>query len=265
MLDQALDLVEAARDDGVVLRLVGGLAILAQCADPALCRRRYRDYDVVGLRRQTKALLHTFSRLGYEENPHVRLASAGAMLQVQRPCRHVTASGPEHPDDRVDVYLDDFRQQHELSLAGRLELEPFTLSPADLVLAKLLRTRPSHADVADVLGLLAGARLGEPEAPGVLSPRRVGRACARDWGLWRDVTLNLALTRERVSAVGFDVARQAHAHRAIDELVAAVAGARKTLRWRLRALPGERVPWYDAVDESDGAHIGLLERPGHAS
>lgn len=265
MLDEALDLVEAARDDGVVLRLVGGLGILARCEDAALCRRRYRDYDVVGLRRQTKDLLRTFSRLGYEENPHVRLASAGAMLQVQRPCRHGTAHAPEHPDDRVDVYLDDFRQQHTLSLAGRLALEPFSLSAADLVLAKLLRTRPSHADVADVLGLLAGARLGDAESPGVLSLCRVGRACARDWGLWHDVSRNLALLRERVPVVGFDQAEQARARHALDGLTAAVAGTRKTLRWRLRALLGERVSWHDAVDESDGLHIGLMERPRHVS
>jgi hypothetical protein len=34
MLDEALALVEEARADGVDARLVGGLAVLALCADP---------------------------------------------------------------------------------------------------------------------------------------------------------------------------------------------------------------------------------------
>jgi hypothetical protein len=265
MLDDALDLVEAARADGVTLRLVGGLAVLAQCDDPALCRRPYRDLDAVGLRRQTGRLLVTFERLGYEENRHVRLASAGSALQVQRPCRHVTPSGPAHDDDRVDVYLDAFRQHHELLLAGRLGVEPFTIPVADVLLAKLLRTWPSQADVSDVLGLLAGARVGDPERPGVLSLCRVGRACARDWGLWRDVTFNLALLRERAPAARLGRAHGEQVLRALDALEAAVADARKSLRWRLRGVVGERLPWYDAVDEGDGARIGALERPSQAA
>jgi hypothetical protein len=39
---------------------------------------------------------------------------------------------------------------------------------------------------------------------------------------------------------------------------------RKGTRWRLRALIGERLPWYDAVDEGDGQRIGLRERPAES-
>ncbi len=43
-----------------------------------------------------------------------------------------------------------------------------------------------------------------------------------------------------------------------------MTAARKGPRWRLRAAIGERMPWYDAVDEDDGQRIGLLERPATA-
>ncbi len=43
-----------------------------------------------------------------------------------------------------------------------------------------------------------------------------------------------------------------------------MAAAGKGPRWRLRALIGERLPWYDAVDEDDGQRIGLRERPAAA-
>ena len=44
-----------------------------------------------------------------------------------------------------------------------------------------------------------------------------------------------------------------------------MTAARKGPRWRLRALIGERLPWYDAVDENDGQRIGLRERPAGAA
>lgn len=261
MLDEALDLVDRARADGVQLRLVGGLAVLAQCGDPAHCRRGHRDMDLVGLRRQTKALLVTLARAGYEENVHVRLASGGALLQAFRPCPHVAGGRRLHDDDRVDVYLDTFRLHHELPLRRRLELERYTVPAGDVLLAKLLRTRISETDVRDVIGLLKDADLAEEEAPGVIGLRYVGRAGARDWGLHHDVSANLGRVGAALAGAGLDEAEEARVREALAALKTALRRVRKGPRWRLRALIGERLPWYDAVDENEGARIALRERP----
>ena len=92
MLDEALDLIDEARADGVDLRLVGGLAVLALCTGGQSCRAEHRDLDLVAPRASARKLLGTLSRLGFEENRHIRFASGGALLQVYRPCRH---PGPE--------------------------------------------------------------------------------------------------------------------------------------------------------------------------
>ena len=47
----------------------------------------------------------------------------------------------------------------------------------------------------------------------------------------------------------------------VDELEDRVRSEHKSLRWRLRALAGERLPWRDQVDESDGVRVGERERP----
>lgn len=261
MLDEAADLVDEARRDGVELRLVGGLAVLAQCHDVAYCRREHRDFDLVGLRSQTKAMIATFARLGYEENRHVRLASAGMLAQVFRPCRHMRGGLTAHPDDRVDIYLDTFRLHHQIPLRRRLTLEPYTVPAADVLLVKLQRTWVTLTDLRDVIGLLKDADLGEREAPGVVDLRYLARLTARDWGLHHDVVANLGRVRVALPGAGLDDAAQARVRSAVERLEEALRRARKGPRWRLRALAGEHLPWHDVVDENEGARIGLREAP----
>jgi hypothetical protein len=265
MLDEALDLVDTARGDGVEVRLVGGLAVLALCPHPKHCRREHRDLDLVAARRDSGRLLATFARLGYEENRHVRLASSGALLQVYRPCVHRGSHGElVHSDDRVDVYLDAFRLHHTLPLKHRLRREPYTLAASDVLLAKLLRTRMSRADAVDSVALLLGVGLRDEETPGTIGLRYVARVCTRDWGLYHDVTGNLRLLVSLAEDLRLD-ATEAHAlAEAARGLLEAMRGARKGARWRLRAAIGERLPWYDAVDENDGQRISLRERPAEA-
>jgi hypothetical protein len=261
MLDEALDLVDAARADGVELRLVGGLAVLAQCRDVGFCRRDHRDVDAVALRRQTKQLIKTFARLGYEENRHARLASAGQLLQVYRECRHVRDGRPRHADDRVDVYLDTFRLHHQIPLRRRLALEPYTVPLDDVLLAKLQRTWSTDTDVHDVISLLKDSVVRPDEAPGTIGLRYLARAAARDWGLYHDVTVNLARVREVLPGTGLDERGARQVVEAVAAIEAALLKTRKGPRWRLRAQIGERWPWYDAVDENEGARIGLREGP----
>jgi hypothetical protein len=262
MLDEALDAVDAAREDGVDARLVGGLAVLALCAGSGHARRDHRDLDLVAPRASAQRLLATFARLGYEENPHVRLASGGALLQVYRPCVHGDSRGRTlHPDDRADVYLGAFRLNHTIVLGRRLQREPYTVPPADVLLAKLLRTRMSDADVRDVAALLLCLDLRDEEEPGVIGLRYLARVCARDWGLYHDVTGNLERFVREADAPHLRSSDAALVRERARSVLAALGGARKGLRWRLRASVGERLPWYDAVDEADGQRIGLRERP----
>ena len=265
MLDEAIDLVEQARADGVDVRLVGGLAVLTLCTARDACRRDHRDIDLVAPRAAARRLLGTFGRLGYEENRHVRLASGGALIQVYRPCAHRGSRGPLHADDRVDVYLDAFRLHHTVWLRRRLRREPLTLPPSDVLLAKLLRTRMTDVDVRDVVTLLLGVEIREEEAPGTIGSRYLARAGAREWGLYHDVTANLARVSAAAEGLGLGDGEAERVRTAATRVLAAMAAAHKGPRWRLRAVIGERLPWYDAVDEDDGQRIGLLERPASAA
>lgn len=260
MLAEARQIVGTAATEGVVLRLVGSLAVLATSPDRGFARRPIRDIDLVGLRRQAKRVAAPLEALRYQENRHVRFATAGQVLQFYRRCTHLTSDGRyAHEDDRIDVYLDAFRLDHEIALKDRLPSGTDAVPAADVLLIKLQRSAPSSDDLRDVVALLKDLRLDRRDEPGVVNLDYLAQLCSRDWCLHHDVTGSLRRCRERLAEFELNPAEQARVAAALDELEQAIAGRAKSLRWRLRSLPGERLPWTDGVDEREGLRLGLLE------
>ena len=75
MSQEGRRIVDSARGRGVVLRMLGGLAVHEHCAGMAACRRDHGDLDLAGLRRQMLPVVEVFDALGYEERIHVRQAT----------------------------------------------------------------------------------------------------------------------------------------------------------------------------------------------
>ena len=193
MADEARRLIDAARSEGLTLRLLGGLGVREHCHTLELCERDYSDLDMVAPARQARRLAALFARFGYAENVDVSTATSNAELQFARPCMHGSGpdSGPAHTDDHIDVFLDSFRMDHEIALAKRLGVEPYTLSLSDLLLTKLQIFKLNEKDLRDILTMFTDAEVGEQEAPGVIDGGYIASLCADDWGLFYDVALNL--------------------------------------------------------------------------
>jgi hypothetical protein len=267
MLAEAQRIIAVARERDVTLRLTGGLAVHALARDRGFSLRPYRDVDVVGLRRHAKRLAATFHEFGYEENAFVRLGSAGQVVQFYRDCTHGDPGTAVHTDDRVDVYLDAVRLDHTIPLADRLPADAGTVAPADLLLLKLQRTRPDPDDLRDAVALLKDLELDGGERPETIDAQRIACLCGRDWSLHHDVTRSLDAVLQALPGLGLGDGEAAKVAGAVADLGRAIAQHPKTTRWRLRSVAGERLPWSDAVDDRDGARIGVLEgvhssRPG---
>ena len=249
MLDEGRRLVDAARSEGLTLRLLGGLAVREHCRTHELCERDYSDLDMVGHAKQTRALVALFARFGYAENFEVATATANAELQFVRPCAHAVRQGTAaHPDDHIDVYLDTFRMDHDIALARRLEIEPYTVSVSDLLLSKLQIFKLDEKDRRDLVTLLGDVEVGEEDAPGLINGRYIGRLCGDDWGLFYDVTTNLARVADDATAFALDEAQVARVRSGVARLIAAIDAAPKSVRWRLRARVGTRKTWHSALD-----------------
>ena len=158
---------------------------------------------------------------------------------------------PAHPDDHIDVYLDTFRMDHDIALARRLEIEPYTVSVSDLLLSKLQIFRLEEKDLRDIVTLLGDVEAGEEDEPGLINGRYIGELCADDWGLFYDVATNLARVDEGAGAFDLSDAQVAHVHSGVVWLIAAIDAAPKSLRWRLRARVGTRKSWHNALDDQE--------------
>ena len=159
MLDEGRRLVDAASSAGLTLRLLGGLAVREHCRTTELCERDYSDLDMVAPARHARRLVTLFAGFGYVENYEVSTATANRELQFVRPCAHGRGPGlgHAHADDHVDVFLDTFRMDHDIALARRLEIEPYTVSLSDLLLTKLQIFRLEEKDLRD-----GGGHCGRP-------------------------------------------------------------------------------------------------------
>ena len=242
MRDEARQLIDAARAEGLTLRLLGGLGVREHCHTLELCERDYSDLDMVAPAKQARQLVALFARFGFAENVEVSMATSAAELQFVRPCKHGGGLEPglAHTDDHIDVFLDSFRMDHEIALAERLDVEPYTLSLSDLLLTKLQIFKLNEKDLRDILTIFTDAEVGEQEAPGVIDGHYIASLCADDWGLFYDVTLNLQRVSERVATFDLSEAQIEHVRQGVLRLIGAIDGSPKSLRWRLRARVGTR-------------------------
>ena len=253
MIDEGRRLVDAARAAGLTLRLLGGLAVRAHCRTAELCERDYSDLDMVAPAGQARHLPELFAGFGYEENYEVRRATGNAGLQFVRPCLHGAGWGASvaHADDHVDVFLDTFRMDHNIALAQRLEIEPYTVSLSDLLLTKLQIFRLEDKDARDVVTLLGDAEVAEEDAPGLINSHYIGELCAEDWGLFHDVATNLQRVYEGVAVLDVNEARRTRVLQNIARLIAALEDAPKGLLWRMRARVGTRKSWHNEINDQE--------------
>lgn len=244
-------LVDAATARGLKLRLVGGLAVRDHCEVLDFCSRDHSDLDMVSLSATVVPLIAFFSEQGYTEDPHARQATGGTQARFWRPCVHGDGS-PIHDDDHVDVFLDHFVMDHRIDLRPRLDVEPYTLPLADVLLTKIQIYESDTRDLRDAVTILKDRELGSEDAPGVTNGAYIARLCAADWGLYYDVTRNLGAIAELLPSLELPQEDAARVEAARTQLVAAIEEEPKTFRWRWRARVGTRRPWHNEVEERDG-------------
>jgi hypothetical protein len=250
MRHEARRLIDVARERGIVLRLLGGLAVREHCTVTDFCERDYADLDLIGQSGQVKGIAALMADLGYREEAHVALATGSAQRQFARACDHLGDDGrPVHEDDRVDIFLDAFHMDHEIGLSDRLALGAYTISATDILLTKLQMARLNEKDVRDIITLLKDVDMADTDGPGVVDVGVIAQRCAQDWGLYHDVTASLTLCEELADGYDLDEAARDRVRARIGRLRAALDAAPKPLAWRVRAKVGTRMPWHDEVEE----------------
>jgi hypothetical protein len=83
-----------------------------------------------------------------------------------------------------------------------------------------------------------------------IDPAYVAGLLARDWGFHHTATANLVALRDDPAGNGTAATVRGRA----DALLGAIEAAPKSVRWRARARVGERMQWWQDVDEREAVY-----------
>lgn len=243
VVEEALRIADRAKQEGIALRLLGGIAIKLRAKDGLLpvFRREYGDSDWITPKGTSADAQRFFEVLGYA--PQVRF---NAIYGRER-----LLFFDEQHGRQVDVFVGAFRMSHKIPFGERLDMEPMTIPLAELLLTKLQIAELNEKDVLDALALLHDHPVGNDDGDSV-SGERIAALCAADWGLWRTFTANLQDAGERLER--YDLPEQGKQRIAdrIRELQDRIEQEPKTLSWKLRSKIGDRKRWYELPEEVAG-------------
>jgi hypothetical protein len=238
-IDESHRIAEAARDRKVGLKLLGGAGVHAHSpsAHKAPLKRKYGDLDYAIAKKDRKATIELFKRLGYEANERFNLMNGDRRLYFY---------DADH-GRQVDVFIDVFRMSHDIDLRGRLEHEHPAVRPSDLLLSKLQIYEVNRKDLIDIAALLLDHAIETGDAEDAIEAMYIARLAAVDWGFYRTLQVNIERLRAMLEELEID---RELVSRRLDELWAVIEGAPKPLRWRLRAQVGDRMRWYELPEET---------------
>ncbi len=252
-IEEAQKILRAASEKGVILRLLGGLAIKVHSLNETSFAQRlgrtaeagqeYSDIDFATYGRLRNQVRKIFESLGYSKRPTTMSTSAAQ--------RHIYF----HPKGwfYVDVFWDKLRAaNHPIDFRGRLEVDPVSIPLADLLLEKLQIVSFSRKDMLDTVLLLKAHEVLDKEETETISTQMVAHTLARDWGFWYTVTTNLRGLREHVKNMNTisspDVSELTSK---IERVLSAANSAPKSFKWLLRSKLGTRKRWYNPVETEE--------------
>src|SRR4030043_956426 len=188
-LTYASDIVAEAQIQGAAIRLLGAVAFSIHCPTYGRfqqeAKRHFTDLDFAAYFSHNAGIRKAFTKLGFEEDREVAVVFARQRMIYNKPGTEL----------HVDIFFDKLDFCHPIPWAGRLEVDSPTIPLAELLLEKMQIVQINPKDVIDSIMLLREHPLGKSDIE-TINSSRIAAMCARDWGLWRTVTMNLKKTIE---------------------------------------------------------------------
>jgi hypothetical protein len=233
-------IISGAELNSLSIRLSGGVAVMLRAdpnVDPGLLREP-KDIDLVTDKRGGNQTAELLASLGYEPdvefnavNGHRRLMFFGSETGTQ-----------------IDVFVGKFEMCHAIPIGARLTLQRVTLPLAELLLMKLQIVELNEKDLRDILNLITCHPIADDDE-GAINGSYIASLCGHDWGLWRTCNLNLDRAATALASNSYSLQSPEVASQRTRELTERLATVEKSRRWKLRDRVGDRVRWYEDVEE----------------
>lgn len=238
--EEALRVVQTAQQQGITLRLLGGLAVRlhSESARHRSLARPYPDIDFATPNKQAARIEKLFGELGYVPNKNFNLFNGDVRLLFY----------DEEHARQVDIFVAQFMMCHRIPITERMALDPLTLPLAELMLTKLQICEMNEKDIRDICALLLDHPLGESDAE-TINVSRIMQLTGDDWGLWKTSMLSIGKVKRYLQTVDMDKAEHDTMRARLGGLEAALQAAPKSMRWKMRDRVGEKVKWYELPEE----------------
>jgi len=259
---QSIDIVKRAQDEGIILRILGGLAVYIHTMDQPetmslydRLRRfgegkpQFTDLDLIGYSKQMGKIEKFFEReLGFKPDFYVN-----RILGLKRLLFY-------HPENyyHVDIFFDKLEFSHDVEFGnkpgkGRLELDFPTIALCDIVLEKTQIHEINLKDVVDLIILFAGHDVAEDRGKDLIDGKYIAQVLCDDWGFWYDAMNNLKIVKEYTKNFFEEGKLKENEYNRItgniDKLIQIIESTPKTKKWRKRAEKGTSKKWWRDVEE----------------
>jgi hypothetical protein len=244
-VEEAIRIVSYAEDNGVTLRVMGGLAIHIHSREydklwrdlGRLGEKVFTDIDLAGYSKQRDDLLKIMEELDYKIWKQSMYYFAG---------RRYIFFGKI---PMVEVFFDNLSMNHNINLKDRLESDKYTLPLAELLMSKLQIVKINEKDIKDAILLLRAHDIGDDDDDRV-NGKVIAEVMSRDWGFYYTFTSNLKTVLEKLDnyeALSQDDIKIVSDR--INRLLSLIESKPKSLGWKMRAKVGTKKKWYNDVDE----------------
>jgi hypothetical protein len=266
-VEQAISIVKQAQQEGISLRIMGGVAVYIHSQNnpehievyEKLDRlgdkeHMYADLDLIGYRKEKSAIRQFFEKkLKYTSDRRIN-----AFFGERRMLFY-------HPEGLfyVDVFFNQLFFCHNVDFGekpgkGRLELDFPTISLADLVLIKTQIHDINTKDLVDLMLIFWSHEITETVEAEKIDGKYIARILADDWGFWYDATNNLKETKTFAARVLSEKKITDEAYSTIinriGKLLDVVDKEPKTGKWNKRARIGTSKPWYTKVESLESGN-----------
>jgi len=252
-LNEARRIIDEGKRRNLTLRLLGATAFRLHCPRflyfQELLGRTLSDMDFASLSSQSDQIRRFFLEIGYTEKGHVNKLLAGQRMIFYKDANQ----------KRVDVFYDRLTFNHVIDLRDRLQVDYPTLSVSDLFLEKMQVVFINEKDLIDAAMLLREHQVAPQQLPESIDARYIASICGRDWGWWRTLTGNLQKLESAVKEMKKlgDEDRN-DIRMKIAEILAFVEHEPKSTKWKMRARIGDRVRWYNEVEDIERGLSGSI-------
>ena len=242
-LAYAAKIVEDAQKEGALLRLLGSVAFYLHCPTYGYFQeqagRHFTDLDFAAYFAHSDKIRKTLENMGLVEDRETAVVYARSRLIYDE--RQVGL--------HVDVFFEKLDFCHPIYWKNRLELDSPTIPLAELLLEKMQIVEINEKDVIDTIMLIREHEINKSDNE-TINEEFIADLCAKDWGLWRTVTMNLDKVRHLAQEYKWLKSEDRDVVTArIKQLLGTIQLTPKSLNWKVRDKIGDRVKWYNDVSE----------------